>query len=106
MQRASCGTKKDPISLDLQVQLWGCPGKLLGAHSNRKASYELLCGLVDGPPVTATMMRAGHKIGEVEEKYILQPREGDEFCLRICAGFDVHSDDFATLPAHFNRDTL
>jgi len=92
--------------MDLQIELWGCPGKALGAHSNRKASYELLCGLVDGPPVTATMMRAGHKIGGVEEKYILQPRGGDEFCSRICAGFDVHSDDFATLPAHFRRDTL
>jgi hypothetical protein len=106
MQRALCGTKKDPIPLDLQIQLWGCPGKALGAHSNRKASYELLCGIIDGPPVSATMMRAGHKIGGVEEKYILQPRGGDEFCSRICAGFDLHSDDFATLPAHFSRDVL
>jgi hypothetical protein len=106
MKRALCGTRKDPIPLDLQIRLWGCPGKDLGAHSNRKGSYELLCGIIDGPPVAAAMIRAGHKIGGVEEKYILQPRGGDEYCSRVCAGFDVHSDDFATLPAHFTQDLL
>jgi hypothetical protein len=106
MKRALCGTRKDPIPLDLQIRLWGCPGKDLGAHSNRKGNYELLCGIIDGPPVVAAMIRAGHKIGGVEEKYILQPRGGDEYCSRACAGFDVHSDDFATLPAHFTQDLL
>jgi hypothetical protein len=97
------GTRR---TMDEQIRLFGGPAKDFGTQSNRKGGLEELTTSPDGPPPVAALMRSGHSIGGVVEKYILQMHGGDEFCSRICAGLDMQAKRFAVFPPHFNRDFL
>jgi len=99
-----CGGRKRTV--EEQLELFDCLAKYLGTHSNRKGSLEELTTSPDGPPPVAALLRSGHSIGGVVERYILQMHGGDEFCSRICAGMDLQSKSFAMLPPHFNRRFL
>ena len=40
---------------------------------------EMACS-VDGPPIIATLLRAGRSIGQVTQTYIREWVGGDQFC--------------------------
>jgi hypothetical protein len=102
-----CGGSGDTKrTMEEQIRLFGGPAKDFGTHSNRKGGLEELTTSPDGPPPVAALMRSGHSIGGVVEKYILQMHGGDEFCSRICAGLDMQAKEFAVLPPHFNSAFL
>jgi len=86
-----------------QIDLFDGPAVDFCTQSNRKGGMEELTTSPDGPPPVAALLRSGHAIGGNAGVYLLQMHGGDEFCSRICAGFDLQHRDFALLPPHFRK---
>ena len=61
------------------------------SHSVRKLKKTEIASSVDGPPVIATLLRAGHSIGQVTQTYT-----------RIAAGLMLEDFDIGILPPKFN----
>jgi len=77
----------------------------LGLHSIRKGVTTYLMSLPGGPSPAAICRRAGWSLGHVQDVYIFQTQEGDEFVGRCASMLNMMNGDFASSPAFF-RDTL
>jgi hypothetical protein len=80
----------------------GISAENIAAHSSRKggASY-IMSGTTGGPTISATSLRAGWSMPNVQDTYIRFAEAGDEFVGRTLSGLPLSSQDFALLPPHF-----
>ena len=53
-------------------------------HSIRKFKMTEMAFFVDGPPIIATLLLAGHSMGQVTQTNIREGVDGDQFCGRVC----------------------
>jgi integrase len=75
----------------------------IGSHSLRKGAASFLAGLVDGPSSISICLRAGWKLGGVQDRYFKYERAGDQFTGRVVAGLDTGAPEFAVLPPSFKE---
>ena len=74
----------------------------VGTHSFRKGVAEFLSGMVGGASPIFIYLRAGWSLGPVQSRYILEAQGGDQLCGRAASGLDITTNEFASLPPHFN----
>jgi hypothetical protein len=74
----------------------------IGTHSFRKGVANFLCGMVGGASPIAIYLRAGWSLGPVQSRYILECSGGDQLCGRAATGLDITTNEFASLPPHFD----
>jgi hypothetical protein len=74
----------------------------VGTHSFRKGVAEFLSGMVGGASPISIYLRAGWSLGPVQSRYILEGQGGDQLCGRAASGLDITTNEFASLPPHFN----
>lgn len=77
----------------------------LGLHSIRKGVTTYLMSLPGGPSAAAICLRAGWSLGHIQDVYIFQTQEGDEFVGRCASMLNMMNGDFASSPPFF-RDSL
>jgi hypothetical protein len=90
-----------PANLEVLVEL-GVDINDIGTHSFRKGVAEFLSGMVGGASPIAIYLRAGWSLGPVQSRYILEAQGGDQVCGRAATGLNITSNEFASLPPHFN----
>jgi hypothetical protein len=77
----------------------------IASHSSRKgASTYVMSGTTGGPTISATSLRTGWSMPNVQNTYIRFAEAGDEFVGRTVCGLPLSSVDFAILPPHFRID--
>ena len=76
----------------------------LGLHSIQKGATTYLSSLPGGPSLAAICRQAGWSLGHVQDLYIFQTQEGDEFVGRCLSMLNMMNGNFASSPATF-RDT-
>jgi hypothetical protein len=84
----------------------GIVSKDIGAHSLRKGAATFVGGAVDGPSSITVCLRAGWKMGGVQDRYFRYERGGDQYTGRIVSGLDMRTPEFAVLPPHFPPDQV
>jgi len=88
---------------DEEKKMLGVSIKELGTHSCRKGSTTYCNGMVGGPNPISVHLRAGWKLGDVQDRYIFAADGADQFCGRVITGLSNTSSDFSVLPPHFTR---
>jgi hypothetical protein len=89
---------------DEEKKMLGVSTKELGTHSCRKGSTTYCNGMVGGPNPISIHLRAGWKLGDVQDRYIFAADGADQFCGRVITGLSNTSSDFSVLPPHFTRN--
>ena len=85
-----------------ELNALGCPAAEVGAYSLRKGSTSSLAGCPGGPSSMQIMMRMGHSLGKLNDRYISQDTGGDQLCGRLLSGLPITDHRFSTLPVHFD----
>ena len=73
----------------------------IGTHSFRKGIASFLGAMTCGPTAIAIYIRAGWSLG-LQKRYIMEGGGGDQLCGRDATGINVHGEEFAVLPPHFD----
>ena len=80
----------------------GINSEAFGSHSARKGAATFASsGNTSCPPNAAIQLRAGWKMGGVQDRYVRFEAAGDQFVGRTVAGLPLGEAEFSILPPHF-----
>lgn len=89
--------------LKLRMEFEGIKAEDISTHSIRRGSATYApSGSTAGPSTSSVYLRAGWKLGGVQDRYIHHHHAGDMHVGRIVAGLPADDPNFAILPPFFN----